>query len=80
MAVLKIVLLVLQMISCVVLTAIIMFQSGKDDGLGALTGNSDNFFGSGKAATLDEKLSGLTKWVAGAFVLLTLFVSLLYAM
>ena len=80
MAVLKIVLLVLQMISCVALTVIIMFQSGKDDGLSALTGNSDSFFGKGKAATLDEKLSSMTKWVAGAFVLLTLFVSLLYAM
>lgn len=79
MEVLKIVLLVLQLISCAALSLVVMFQNGKDDGLGALTGNSDNYFGKNKAVTLDAKLSRVTKWLAAAFVLLTLFVSLLYA-
>ncbi len=79
MSVLRIVLLVLQMISCVMLSLVVMFQSSKDNGLGALTGNSDNYFGRNKAVTLDAKLSRVTKWIAAAFVLLTLFVSMLYA-
>lgn len=79
MQVLKIILLVLQLISCAVLSLTIMFQNGKDDGLGAITGNSDNYFGKNKAVTLDAKLSRITKWLAAAFVLLTLFTSLLYA-
>ncbi len=77
MEALRIVLLVLQIISCVVLTAVVLLQSGKENGIGALTGNSDSYMGK-KAATLDAKLARMTKWIAAAFVLLTLFVSLLY--
>ncbi len=78
MGTLKVILLVMQLVSCVVLTAIILLQSGKEDGLSALTGNSDSFLGRNKAATLDAKLANLTKWIAAAFVLLTFFVSMLY--
>ena len=78
MGTLKVILLVMQLISCVVLTAIILLQSGKEDGLSALTGNSDSFLGRNKAATLDAKHANLTKWIAAAFVLLTFFVSMLY--
>ncbi len=80
MDVLKVVLLVLQIISGVILTAIILIQSGKEDGLGVLTGSSDTYLGRAKAATLDAKLARFTKWIAAAFVLLTLFVALLYSM
>ena len=80
MAALKIILLVFQLISCVVLTAIILLQSSKSDGMSALTGNSDSFLGRSKAATMDAKLERLTKWVAAVFVLLTLFVTMLYSM
>ena len=80
MAALKIILLVFQLISCVVLTAIILLQSSKSDGMSALTGNSDSVLGRSKAATMDAKLERLTKWVAAVFVLLTLFVAMLYSM
>jgi len=79
MSVVKIVLLVLQMLSCVLLTVVIAFQNSKDGGLSALTGgSSDTFFGKGGAQNLDKKLERITKYIAVAFVLLTLFVSLLY--
>ncbi len=80
MEVLKTILLVFQLISCAVLTVIILLQSSKSDGMSALTGSTDTFLGRSKAATLDAKLERLTKWVAAAFVLLTLFVALLYSM
>ena len=73
---LKLILLIFQMISCVVLTVVIILQNGAD-GLGAIAGGSDTYLGKGKAGTLDAKLSRLTKWVAAVFVLLTLFVALL---
>ncbi|MBQ7871415.1 MAG: preprotein translocase subunit SecG [Oscillospiraceae bacterium] len=78
MEVLKIVLLVLQLIACVVLTAVVMFQSGKEDGLGALAGKSETYLGKGKSATMDAKLASLTKWVAAAFALLTLFTAMVW--
>ena len=80
MEVLKTILLVFQLISCAVLTVIILLQSSKSDGMSALTGGTDTFLGRSKAATLDAKLERLSKWVAAAFVLLTLFVALLYSM
>ena len=80
MAALRIVLLVFQLISCVALTVIILLQSSKSDGMSALTGSADTFLGRSKAATLDAKLERMTKWVAAAFVLLTLFVAMLYSM
>lgn len=80
METLKLILLIFQIISCLILTAVVLRQSGKEDGLGALAGKSDTYMGKGKAATLDAKLARLTKWVAAAFVLLTLFVALLQSM
>ena len=74
------VLLIMQIISCVALIAIVTLQSGNEGGLGALAGNSDNYFGKNKAATKEAKLARLTKWVAGAFVLLTLFASMFVSM
>ena len=70
---LKIILLIMQIISCVALTIIVMFQNGKEGGMSALTGgSSDTYMGK------NAKLARITKWVAAAFVLLTLFVSMLY--
>ena len=74
----KIALLIAQIISCVALIVIVMLQTGKDEGLGALAGNTENYFGKNKAATRDAKLARATKWVAAVFVLLTLLASLFY--
>ncbi len=78
MEALKIVLLVLQLISCAVLTLIVTLQSGKEDGLGTLAGKSETYLGKGKSASLDARLAALTKWVAAAFALLTLFTAMLW--
>ncbi len=78
MNILKYILMGMQVLSAVVLIVIVSFQSGKESGLGALTGNSDSYMGKNKGSTMDAKLAGATKWIAAAFVLLTLFVSLLY--
>ena len=68
----------MQVLAAVALTLIITLQSGKENGLGALAGNSDSYMGKNKGNTKDAKLASITKWIAAAFVLLTLFVSLLY--
>jgi preprotein translocase subunit SecG len=68
---------VLQLLSGVALTAIVLMQSGKSAGLsGAIAGGAENFFGKGKAKTLDAKLARMTKWFALAFVVLTLILNL----
>ena len=70
---LKIVVLVLDLISAVLLTATILIQSGKSAGLsGAIAGASESFMAKGGSKTLDAKLAKATKWIGLAFVVLTL--------
>ena len=78
MDIIKYILMGMQVASAIALVIIITLQSGKENGLGALAGNSDSYMGKNKGNTRDAKLARITKWVAAGFVLLTLFVSLLY--
>lgn len=69
----KIIFTVLQVLSGLAVTAIVLMQSGKSAGLsGAIAGGADNFMNKSKAKTLDAKLARSTKWFALAFVVLTL--------
>lgn len=73
MSVITIILTVLQVLSGVAVTAIVLMQSGKSAGLsGAISGGAETFLSKGKAKTMDAKLAKATKWFALAFVLLTL--------
>ena len=70
---LKIVVLVLDLISAVLLTATILVQSGKSAGLSsAIAGASESFMAKGGSKTLDAKLAKATKWIGLSFVVLTL--------
>ena len=69
----EIFLTILQLISAVAVTAIVLMQSGKRSGpSGAIAGGADTFLSKGKAKTLDAQLAKATKWVGLAFVVLTL--------
>jgi len=60
-------------IACVILILAILFQSGKSSGLtGALTGGSDTFLSKNKARSFDARLAKATKWIAIAFMVLAL--------
>ena len=73
MSVITIILTVLQVLSGIAVTAIVLMQSGKSAGLsGAISGGAETFLSKGKAKTLDAKLAKATKWFALAFILLTL--------
>lgn len=68
-----IVLTVLQLISGLLVTVIVLAQSGKSSGLsGVIAGGAETFMSKGKAKTLDAKLAKATKWFGLAFVILTL--------
>ena len=73
MQTLSIIITILQLLSGVAVTAIVLMQSGKSAGLsGAISGGADTFLSKGKAKTWDAKLAKATKWFALAFVVLTL--------
>ena len=67
----------IQLITCLVLLLVIMFQSGKNSGLSAFTGANESYLSKNKAKSRDARLALATKWVAGAFVLLTLVLNLM---
>ena len=73
----KIILTVLEVIASLIMVVVVLFQSGKEAGLsGAISGNSDSYLSkSGKS--LDKTLAKATKWVAVAWLVLTLALSLL---
>ena len=77
MSALTIIFTILQVLSGLAVTVIVLMQSGKSAGLGAVAGGTDTFLSKGKAKSLDEKLAKATKWFALAFVLLTLVLNLI---
>jgi preprotein translocase subunit SecG len=72
------VLSIAQVVSSIVLIAVILIQSGKTAGLsGAIGGGSDTFLSKHKDKTFDARLTRATKWIAIAFVGLTLILNIL---
>ena len=73
----EIVLTVVEVLLSIALIAVVLLQSGKEAGLsGALAGNSDSYLSKNKSGNLDQKLAASTKWIAAAWVVLTLLLSL----
>ncbi len=71
-AVIKTILIVIEVIASIVLIAAILFQSGKESGLGALSGKNETYLGKSKDGTLDKILATWTKWIALAWAVLAL--------
>ena len=77
MQVLEIILTILEVIASVLLIAVVLMQSGKNSGLGAIGGNNDNFMTKGKTSSFDKLLANATKWIAAAWLVLALSLSLI---
>ena len=71
------VLIILEALCSIALIAVVLLQSGKEAGLsGALTGASESYMNKNKKGGMDQMLANSTKWIALAWVLLTLILSL----
>ena len=71
---------VIQVLCGLFLIAVVLLQSGKSAGLsGAIAGGADTFLSKNKAKSWDAKLAKATKWVAIAFLVLSLVLALLSA-
>ena len=75
---LKLILTILQLLSGLAVTVVVLLQSGKSAGLsGAIAGGAETFLSKSKAKSLDAKLAKATKWFAIVFVVLTLVLNLI---
>ena len=71
---------ILQLIAALILILVVLFQSGKSQGLsGAIGGIADSYMAKSKAKSLDAKLARATKWVGAAFIVLTLVINCMLA-
>ena len=74
----NLVLTIIQVLCGLAVIAVVMLQSGKSAGLsGAIAGGADTFLSKNKARGVDAKLAKMTKWVALAFMILTLVICLI---
>ncbi|MBS5605815.1 preprotein translocase subunit SecG [Clostridium sp. AF18-27] len=72
MAVAEIILSVIYVILGVAISAVILMQEGKSQGLGALGGIADSYWGKNKGRSMEGALEKFTKYGAMAFMLITI--------
>lgn len=74
---LEITLTIVHVLVCLGLIAVVLFQSGKSQGLsGSIAGGAETFFGKNKGRTLDGALSKATVVLAIVFVITSILLSL----
>ena len=72
MAVAEIILSVIYVILGVAISAVILMQEGKSQGLGALGGIADSYWCKNKGRSMEGALEKFTKYGAMAFMLITI--------
>ena len=73
MAVVRTILTIAEVVASLFLILVVLLQSGKSAGIaGAIGGGMDTFLSKNKAKSWDAKLARWTKWVAIAFMIITL--------
>ena len=78
MGALKTILIIVEVLCSIALIGVVLFQSGKESGLsGALAGKAESYMSKNKGSNLDQMLASSTKWIAAAWVVLTLMLSLI---
>ncbi|MCL1807243.1 MAG: preprotein translocase subunit SecG [Oscillospiraceae bacterium] len=79
MSTLQFTLTIIQIITSVVLIAVVLLQSGKRAGLsGAIAGAADAFMSKNQARSWDARLAKATKWIAVIFISLTISLNLFF--
>ena len=67
--------IVLLVITSIVLIVTVLLQPGESNGLGAIAGGAETFFGKNKAKTMEGKLALATKISAVVFTVMALLVA-----
>lgn len=70
MAILRIILTIVFIIVCIALTALVLMQEGKAQGLGAISGAAETYWGKNKGRSMEANLVKITKWLAVAFIII----------
>ncbi len=74
----QIALSVVMIIASLFLIIVVLLQSGAQQGLGAVSGGAETFFGAGKASAADKILARLTSAVGVIFVVAAIVLNLIH--
>ena len=76
MGVIRIVVTIVFIVVCVAITALVLLQEGKTQGLGAISGAAESYWGKNKARSMEGVLERLTRILAISFIILALVLNL----
>lgn len=73
---LRMVTMIIFMLVCIALTAVVLMQEGKSQGLGAISGAAETYWGKNKGRSIEGKLELGTKILCAAFIILSLLLNI----
>ena len=76
MGVLRIVLQVIFILVCIALAAIVLMQEGKTQGLGAIGGVAESYWGKDKGRSMEGALVKITKYLVIAFIVIAVILNI----
>ena len=77
MAALRVIVTIIYVLVSIALTVIVLMQEGKSEGLsGAISGAAETYWGKNKGRSVDGTLNKITKYLAVAFILLSVVLNL----
>ena len=76
MGVLRTVLQVIFILVCIALAAIVLMQEGKTQGLGAIGGVAESYWGKNKGRSMEGALVKITKYPVIAFIVIAIILNI----
>lgn len=76
MGALKVILTVIFIIVCIAITILVLMQEGKSQGLGAISGAAESYWGKNKGRSMEGMLVKLTKICAVLFIVLAIVLNM----
>ena len=76
MTILKYVLMVLVVLVCIIATVLVLMQEGRSQGLGAIAGAAETYWGKNKGRSMEGNLVKWTKILTVVFFLLAIVLNL----
>ena len=76
MGVLRTILTIIFILVCVALTVIVLMQEGKSEGLGAISGAAETYWGKNKGRSMEGMLEKITKVLVIFFIVIAAVLNL----
>ena len=76
MQIIKVIVTVVFILVCAALTFLVLLQEGKQQGLGAIGGIADSYWGKNKGRSMEGVMVKITTWLAIAFMIIALLLNI----